>query len=86
MDKKHNSSELRYNIKVRLNAMTREEQTTVRKKVMKDSGMGRSSYYKVLTLKHSDTGDVSAKILLAFSKALKVKMELLFNKKQSTRR
>lgn len=79
MDKLNNSSELRYNIKARIESMTKEAQATIKKKVLKDSGMCKSSYYNALTIKHKDSNDISGKMLRAFSKALKVKMEQLFN-------
>jgi len=80
MDKLHNSSAFRYNIRSRIKSMPKNKQAIVRQKVLEDSGMCRSSYYKVLTLKHTDTSDIPAKMLLAFSKALDVEMEELFNK------
>lgn len=80
MDKLHNSSELRYNIKARIEQLTRKTRANVRTTVLKDSGMCKSSYYKALALKHKDESDIPAKLLLAFSKALNVKMEKLFNK------
>ena len=83
MEKLHNSSELRYNIKARIKQLTRKGKATVKNSVLKDSGMCKSSYYKALALKHEDEKDIPAKLLLAFSKALNVKMENLFNDSES---
>jgi hypothetical protein len=86
MDKQHNSSELKYNIKSRMEPMTRDGKATIMRKVLKDTGMCRSSYYKALTIKHTDSADIPIKMLLAFSKAFNVKMEELFNKKRKTKK
>ncbi|KAA5533432.1 hypothetical protein F0919_12890 [Taibaiella lutea] len=81
MEKSRNSSDLRYNIKLRMKPMKRAAKAAIKNSVLKDSGMCKSSYYKAWTLKHNDPKDIPAKMLLAFSKALKVEMEELFNKK-----
>lgn len=79
MEKQHNSPKLRYNIKSRMEPMTRAAKAIIKSSVLKDSGMCKSSYYKALTLKHKDATDIPAKMLLAFSKALDIEMEKLFN-------
>jgi hypothetical protein len=80
MEKSRNSSELRYNIKSRMKPMNRDARAAIKSSVLEESGMSKSSYYKAWTLKHKDAMDIPAKMLLAFSKALDVKMEKLFNK------
>lgn len=76
---KRKSSKLRYNIKSRIDAMTRDDKATIKHKVLNESGISKSSYYNALALKQEDDNDISAKMLLAFSRALSVKMEELFN-------